>query len=56
MKSKSSPCYHCKYAKIIELYETVFFCEHKEEYEDAAKVKQCNRYDLERMYNRDESV
>lgn len=56
MKSKSSPCYHCRYAKIVELYETVFFCKHKQEYEDAAKVKQCDRYDLERMYNGDESV
>jgi hypothetical protein len=39
MKTNLSPCYSCKYAQIIELYETVFFCKHKQEYEDAAEVK-----------------
>lgn len=37
--SVSSPCYRCKYAQIIELSEAVFFCKHKQEYEDAAEVK-----------------
>nr|DAQ08491.1 MAG TPA: UBA-like domain protein [Caudoviricetes sp.] len=26
------------------------------DYEDAAKIKQCDRWDLERMYNKDETI
>lgn len=56
MKTNISPCYSCKYAQIIELYETVFFCKQKEEYEDAAEIKQCDRWDLDRMDNRNETI
>lgn len=56
MKTNPSPCYSCKFAQIIELYETVFFCKHEQEYKDAAEIKRCDKWDLERTYNRDETV
>lgn len=56
MKTSPSPCYSCKYARIIELYETVFFCKHKQEYEDAAEIRQCDRWDLYEDDDKDETI